>query len=61
MAEPQRQPLPPPLPTPLVADLAAEEDGTLHVGDTFDVHTWFEAYLAEEHEEALELQGVPFH
>ena len=33
----------------------------LFVADKFDVHTWFEAYLAEQHEDANELAGVPFH
>lgn len=59
MTEPQRSQLPPPLPQPL--EDTAEEGGTLLVADRFDVHTWFEAYLAEKHEEALELPGVPFH
>ena len=61
VTEPQRSQLPPPLPAPLLPEETGEGAGTLLVADRFDVHTWFEAYLAETHEEAFELPGVPFH
>jgi hypothetical protein len=61
VTEPQRPLLPSPLPAPLDVRILADGSAPLPALDKFDVHAWFEAYLAEPHDDAVELAGVPFH
>jgi hypothetical protein len=59
--EPQRLVVPSLVPPPLDDQTAADGSTTMPAGEKFDVHAWFEAYLAEPRDEAVELAGVPFH
>ena len=59
--EPQPPSLPSLVPPPLDDQTTADGRATLPALDKFDVHAWFAAYVAEPHDDAVELAGVPFH